>query len=106
MSRRAERLATPVPALPMLASTNGHELGTKGWVYEPKWDGVRLLVVAERARVRLLTRNGNDKAKQFPEIAAAATELVAQADSEFVMDGEVVAVDEIGRASCRERESV
>lgn len=98
MSRRAERLATPVPALPMLASTNGHELGTKGWVYEPKWDGVRLLVVAERARVRLLTRNGNDKAKQFPEIAAAATELVAQADSEFVMDGEVVAVDGNGKA--------
>ena len=42
------------------------------WVYEPKYDGVRVLAVVERGGVELRTRNGNDKAADFPEVTAAS----------------------------------
>lgn len=81
----------------MLASSGAHKLGTAGWVYEPKWDGVRLLAIVERDGVRLLTRNGNDKATQFPEVVQGLQSLAERSRSEFVLDGEVVAVDSAGR---------
>ena len=46
---------------------------------------------------RLWTRNGNDKAPQFPEIADALTKL-AREHGPFVLDGEIVALDAKGRA--------
>src|SRR5690606_18087840 len=89
----ARALAVPSPLEPMLASTGSHEIGTRGWIYEPKWDGVRILLLADRDRVRLLTRNGNDKASQFPEVVDAALALVAGRDRGVVLDGELVALD-------------
>src|SRR2546423_7166993 len=55
---------------PMYASI-GSEIPGSGWTFEPKYDGVRVLAYATPTDVRLVTRNGKDKAKQFPEIAAA-----------------------------------
>ena len=83
--------ATPFPLTPMLASIGGHEVGTEGWVYEPKWDGVRILAVARNGTVRLITRNGADKARQFPEVADAFRDLVRRHGAELVLDGELIA---------------
>jgi bifunctional non-homologous end joining protein LigD len=77
---------------PMLASV-GTELPTAaGWVFEPKYDGIRILAFASGKKVSLVTRNGLDKTKQFPEIADAALELSRKAKRAFVIDGEVVAM--------------
>jgi bifunctional non-homologous end joining protein LigD len=64
------------------------------WVFEPKYDGIRAIAIVTGTAVVLLTRNGNDKAAQFPELVAAVQELRAQADADLVLDGEIVALRE------------
>lgn len=81
----------------MLASPTGvlpDDLGD--WAIEPKWDGIRVIADATGRRVHLWTRNGNDKAPQFPEIVAALRELAARGGP-LVLDGEIVAIDAGGR---------
>jgi hypothetical protein len=81
-------LAAPVGRLPEQLD---------GWTIEPKWDGVRVVAEVTPRGARLWTRNGNDKAPQFPEIVAALTAL-ARAHGPFVLDGEIIALDASGRA--------
>ena len=67
-----------------------------GWIYELKFDGIRALALKDGAKVKLISRNGNDLTKRFGEIAAALELLPCK---ECVIDGEVVALDEEGRSS-------
>lgn len=62
------------------------------WVFEPKYDGIRAIAIVTGGAVVLLTRNGNDKAAQFPELVVALQALRAQADADLVLDGEIVAL--------------
>jgi bifunctional non-homologous end joining protein LigD len=64
------------------------------WVFEPKYDGIRAIAVVTGGAVALLTRNGNDKATQFPELVAALGELRADVGADLVLDGEIVALRE------------
>jgi len=57
------------------------------WQYEPKWDGFRCLLAREAADVTMLSKAGEDLARYFPEVIAAARELKAQ---RFTLDGELV----------------
>jgi len=66
------------------------------WIYELKFDGIRLIVVEIGKKVSLLSRNKNELAGRFPEIVEAIKNLPAR---ECVIDGEVVALDEEGRSS-------
>jgi bifunctional non-homologous end joining protein LigD len=68
-----------------------------GWAIEPKWDGIRVIADVSARGARLWTRNGNDKAPQFPEIVRALT-LLAARGGPLVLDGEIVALDARGRA--------
>ncbi|HEY7897999.1 MAG TPA: non-homologous end-joining DNA ligase [Gemmatimonadaceae bacterium] len=84
---------------PMYASV-GHEMPAgRGWTFEPKYDGVRALAYVNSRGVRLVTRNGNDKARQFPEITRALAELGIRLGKPFTIDGEIVAVigDDVAR---------
>lgn len=76
---------------PMYCSV-GSEIPGKGWTFEPKYDGVRVLAYATTTDVKLMTRNGKDKAEQFPEIVAALKKLATQTKRSFVLDGEIVAL--------------
>jgi bifunctional non-homologous end joining protein LigD len=76
---------------PMYASI-GSEIPGEGWTFEPKYDGVRVLAFATPTAVKLVTRNGKDKAKQFPEIVDALKTLSARARRPMVLDGEIVAL--------------
>ena len=62
-----------------------------GWVYEEKVDGWRILAYKDRQRVRLVSRNGRDHTRRFPEIAAAVAKLSARS---VVLDGEVAIYDQ------------
>src|SRR3954471_450565 len=87
----------PMPTLlPMLASPAGHLPPLEGWTIEPKWDGIRVIAEASTKRVRLWSRNGIDKARQFSEVSEALAEL-AEAHGSMVLDGELVAVDRSGK---------
>jgi bifunctional non-homologous end joining protein LigD len=68
-----------------------------GWAIEPKWDGIRVVAEVSARGARLWTRNGNDKAPQFPEIVRALTALAVESGP-LVLDGEIVALDTRGRA--------
>jgi bifunctional non-homologous end joining protein LigD len=59
---------------------------------EPKWDGVRVVATLDGGRARLRNRNGGD-------VTAAYPELQAPPRLRAVLDGEVVAFDQSGRAS-------
>ena len=66
------------------------------WIYELKFDGIRLIAIKDRGKVSLLSRNQNDLSARFPEIVDAVKNLPTD---ECVLDGEVVALDEQGRSS-------
>ena len=71
----------------------GHDIPTgPNWTFEPKYDGVRVLAYVTAHGIRLITRNGNDKAPQFPEITHALAELGIRLGRPFTIDGEVVAI--------------
>lgn len=76
---------------PMYASI-GTEIPGEGWTFEPKYDGIRVLAYTTPVDVKLITRNGKDKAAQFPEIVAALKKLASQTKRSLVLDGEIVAL--------------
>lgn len=98
-----ERVPPPPPAYePMLAASEAPPWAAEGWVYEVKWDGVR--VVARTTRpgwgddggTRLASRAGNDVTAGYPELWPLWERVLA---ANAVLDGEVVALDDAGRPS-------
>jgi bifunctional non-homologous end joining protein LigD len=61
-----------------------------GWVYEEKYDGIRLLAYKKGRRVRLMSRNAKDRTADFPGIAAAIGSLTP---ATLLLDGEAVVFD-------------
>jgi ATP-dependent DNA ligase len=57
------------------------------WQYEPKWDGFRCLLSRQGGKVDLRSKAGEDLARYFPELVAAALKLKA---TSFLLDGEIV----------------
>jgi bifunctional non-homologous end joining protein LigD len=76
---------------PMYASI-GTEIPGKTWTFEPKYDGIRVLAYVTSTDVKPMTRNGKDKAAQFPEVVGALKKLASQTKRSFVLDGEIVAL--------------
>ena len=76
---------------PMLATTGTELPRGDDWVFEPKYDGIRILASADARRVALVSRNGIDKVRQFPEVADALRALHTRVKRSFVVDGEIVA---------------
>src|SRR6185503_13179654 len=93
-SQASSRLPSPVSLksiAPMLATIGTDVPRGEGWTFEPKYDGVRVLAFASGDSVRLVTRNGKDKAHQFPEVTAGVRALAKRRKRPFVLDGEIVA---------------
>jgi len=72
---------------PMLASPAGNLPELDGWTVEPKWDGIRVIADATSKAVHLWSRNGIDKAHQFPEVSEALTKL-ARENGALTLDGD------------------
>jgi len=62
-----------------------------GWIYEEKVDGYRMLAYKDGARVRLVSRNGVDHTRRYPDVAAAFAQLKP---STLVLDGELAVFDD------------
>jgi bifunctional non-homologous end joining protein LigD len=88
-----QRTTIPSSLAPMMASIGTEIPSGEGWTFEPKYDGVRVLAFASDTGVKLITRNGKDKAHQFPEVAKGVRALAQKRKRPFVLDGEVVAID-------------
>jgi ATP dependent DNA ligase domain len=63
---------------------------TPSWIHEIKFDGFRIRVVRDDAKVRLFTTNGQDWTDRYPWIVEATRKIKA---SRFIMDGEAVVLD-------------
>ena len=70
----------------MLATSASKPFSKPGWIFEPKYDGYRIIACKDGRQARLITRNGIDLAGYFPEIVA---DLVALPDA--VIDGGLAA---------------
>ena len=83
--------AEPAWIAPMLATLGDQPPPARaGWVYEPKLDGVRILVFVKDGRVRLFSRNRKPLDGAYPELVEA---LALAVRGNAVLDGEVVAID-------------
>ena len=82
---------------PMLASpVKGEPPTGDDWIYEPKYDGIRIIALARPEGVALISRNGHDKATSFPEVASALRNFAKRTGGNLVFDGEIVALDAQG----------
>jgi bifunctional non-homologous end joining protein LigD len=79
---------------PMLTVAGEKIFSKKGWIFELKYDGYRLIGAREKGRARLFYRRGREATAVFPELARAL-ELLPFGD--VVIDGEAVVLDEKGR---------
>src|SRR5215218_1753893 len=67
-----------------------------GWAYEIKWDGMRAIVELEDGRVRMRTTRRNEVQVGYPELDDLGA---AVGGRPAVLDGEVVAFDDVGQPS-------
>lgn len=99
--------ADPVPPLfvPMRAVPGDAPFTDSGWLYEPKWDGVRALSKMVRSdgalKVDLWGRNLKPFEIQYPEVVEALHRLSAARPEidQLILDGEIVAYDKKGAVS-------
>jgi bifunctional non-homologous end joining protein LigD len=80
----------PFRVSPMLATLLDKPFAQDRWVFEEKYDGVRIVAYKERSEVSLISRNAIDRTARYPDIAAAIKAL--RADT-LVLDGEIVVFD-------------
>jgi bifunctional non-homologous end joining protein LigD len=80
----------------MLATLVDETPSDPAWLFEIKYDGVRVLASRAGDDVELRGRSGQVVTTRYPEVAAALHALPLQS---FVLDGEIVALDDRGRSS-------
>jgi ATP-dependent DNA ligase len=68
------------------------------WIFEPKFDGLRVLVHCDGRHVTLVSRNNKPQEDLFPDVVAALQEALGRP---AVLDGEIVCFDDAGRTSFR-----
>ena len=91
-------VSAPMPAsiAPMRAQPASVPPEGPEWLYEIKWDGVRVICFVSEGRVRMVSRNGNACDAQYPELSMLPHRLSAQS---AILDGEIAVLDEQGRPS-------
>ena len=83
---------------PMLATLIAEPFDNPAWIFEPKFDGLRILGRFDGKNITLLSRNNKTQNFQFPEIVDA---LSISLGMPAIVDGEVVCLDESGHSSFR-----
>jgi len=74
----------------MLATLAKEPFAGPGWVFEEKYDGVRILAYKEGNEVSLISRNAINRNARYPKIAEAIKKLSPRI---LAVDGEVVVFD-------------
>ncbi len=79
---------------PMLATLVREPFDHPDWIFEVKWDGYRAIAEIRHDGVSLYSRNQLSLKEKFPAVADSLRKL----RSDTVLDGEIVVVDDQGRA--------
>ena len=85
----------PADLPPMLASSLDQPFSDPDWLFELKWDGVRIQARVDGDQVQLISRNGNDVTSHYPELGGLPRAIRG---STAVLDGEIVVLDQLGKA--------
>ncbi|MCX7878461.1 MAG: non-homologous end-joining DNA ligase, partial [Ignavibacteria bacterium] len=64
------------------------------YIYEIKWDGIRVNINVDEEHIKIYTRGGLDVTKRFPELTDIEKSFRASCG---VLDGEIVCLDEKGK---------
>ncbi|HTA48382.1 MAG TPA: non-homologous end-joining DNA ligase [Verrucomicrobiae bacterium] len=86
----------PTTIHPMLATPVNEPFDGAEWLFEIKWDGYRAIAFIADGKLRLVSRNQNELTERFPELKDLPKFVHAKS---AILDGEVVALDDQGRAS-------
>src|SRR5919109_1483632 len=86
----------PMPAhpSPMLCTLVAAPFDDPAWIFEPKYDGLRVLARFDGRELTLLSRNQEAQNFQFPDVVATLQDSLTRP---VIVDGEVVCLDEHGR---------
>lgn len=96
---RPGRQTQPLPTYtPMTATLVGTPFDHPDWIFEPKFDGLRVIAYFDGRAITLVSRNNKPQEGMFPDVAAALRQALARPT---VVDGEVVCFDDEGRTSFR-----
>jgi bifunctional non-homologous end joining protein LigD len=74
----------------MLATLADEPFTKPNWIFEEKYDGVRMWAYKEGKQVKLISRNGIDRTARYPTIANAVKALKT---ATLALDGEIIASD-------------
>ena len=77
---------------PMLTTPVEEPFDSPDWIFETKWDGLRLVVEKKGTRVTAYSRNGVVMNEHYPSVIKALSKI----KHDFVIDGELVALDARG----------
>jgi len=80
----------PFRITPMLATLVDSPFNKTNWIFEEKYDGVRMLAYKEGSKVSLISRNAIDRTERYPRIAEAIAKLKPDT---LALDGEIVIFD-------------
>jgi bifunctional non-homologous end joining protein LigD len=84
---RLRKQPPPTWVAPMLATLTDQPFSREGWLFEPKLDGERCIVIRRGRELEILSRNRKNLNHKYPEITAA---FERQKRTVFVADGEIV----------------
>jgi bifunctional non-homologous end joining protein LigD len=101
LTRLRKRLRpSPMPAFPkpMLCTLVDEPFDNPLWVFEPKFDGLRVLGRFDGRQLKLLSRNEKSLNPMFPDVVGSLKQSLKRP---AIVDGEIVCLDEQGRSSFR-----
>ncbi len=84
----------PTSIEPALATLIDKPFTNSDWIFEIKWDGMRVLAWIRDGKVELRSRRRREVTAQFPELAELPARVAAK---EAVIDAEAVVLDDEGR---------
>jgi bifunctional non-homologous end joining protein LigD len=82
----------------MLCTLVAEPFDNSAWIFEPKYDGLRVLARFDGRDLTLLSRNHASQNFQFPDVVATLQDSLTRP---VIVDGEVVCLDKHGRSSFR-----
>ncbi|PTX59943.1 bifunctional non-homologous end joining protein LigD [Melghirimyces profundicolus] len=79
------------PIIPMEPVFREDVFQSDQWLYQIKWDGVRMLAFREEKEIELYNRKGRRRTHWYPEVTEAVRRLDCRS---AVLDGEIIALEE------------
>ena len=94
----AKKSQFPLSVKPMLAQLADKPFDNRDWVFEVKWDGVRAILLRNKAEAitEIKSRNGKNITHRYPEILKAIDSAILKSHESVVLDGEIVVLNNEG----------